>query len=124
MLKKILLVDDSATQRLASRMLFDNRKERYQFISASDGKEGVEVALKELPDLIFMDIEMPRLGGLDACRLLKENEATRTIPIILLTMRDDEADIEQGYACGCSDFLVKPLNEQKVSATLKSHFGE
>jgi len=122
MTKKILLVDDSSTQRLASRMLFSNRP-NYVLISACDGKEGVEAAIREHPDLILMDVEMPRMNGFEACKLIKQNPATRHIPIILLTTRGEEHNIQQGYASGCSDFLVKPVHQEKLTAAIKKHVG-
>src|ERR1051325_8101399 len=84
-----------------------------------DGNEGVEKAIADLPHLILMDIEMPRMNGIEACRLLKQNEATKNIPIVLLTMRGEEPFVRQGYASGCSDFLTKPVNEQKRSVGIK-----
>src|SRR5215469_2775589 len=121
--KKILLVDDSSTSRMAARMLFAHH-ESYVLTSACDGKEGVERAIAELPDLILMDIEMPRMNGIEACRLLKQNQATRNIPIVLLTMRGEDPFVQQGYASGCSDFLVKPVNEQKLATVVKAHLGQ
>lgn len=120
MVKKILLVDDSATARMANRMLFGNM-ENYELISACDGQEGVEKALREQPDLILMDIEMPRMSGLEACKILKENEATTDIPVILLTMRGENSFRQEGFANGCSDFLTKPVNAEKLIAALKAH---
>ena len=72
MAKTILLVDDSATSRMKSRMIL-GRQVGYEFISACDGKEGVEVALARNPDLILMDVEMPRMGGIEACRALRQS---------------------------------------------------
>jgi CheY-like chemotaxis protein len=121
-IKKILLVDDSSTARMASRMLLAGH-ESYVLSSACDGKEGVEKAIAELPNLILMDIEMPRMNGLEACRLLKQNETTRNIPIVLLTMRGEEQFVRQGYASGCSDFLTKPVNEQKLAMLIRKYLG-
>lgn len=123
MAKKILLVDDSTTSRLANRMLFSEQK-NYELISACDGKEGVETALRERPDLILMDIEMPRMSGLEACRILRQHENTKKTPIILLTMRGENSFVQEGYASGCSDFLTKPVNEKKLIAALRTHLGE
>jgi len=123
MSKKILLVDDSATSRLASRMMFAEQK-NYEVISACDGREAVEAAHKERPDLILMDIEMPRMSGLEACRILKQDEATKKIPIVLLTTRRGNSFVQEGYANGCSDFLTKPVNEAELIAVLKAHLGE
>jgi CheY-like chemotaxis protein len=70
-------------------MLFGNLKE-YELLSASDGKEGVEVALERRPDLILMDVEMPRMSGVEACRALRKHAETRNTPIVLLTMRGED----------------------------------
>ena len=121
--KKILLVDDSSTSRMAARMLFAHH-ESYVLSSACDGKEGVEKAIAELPDLILMDIEMPRMNGIEACKLLKQNNATKNIPVVLLTMRGEDRFVQQGYASGCSDFLIKPVNEQKLATVVKAHLGQ
>jgi CheY-like chemotaxis protein len=70
-----------------------------------------------------MDIEMPRMNGIEACKLLKENAATKNIPIILLTMRGEDSFVRQAYASGCSDFLTKPVNEQKLATVVQRHLG-
>lgn len=121
--KRILLVDDSSTSRMAARM-FLSRLGPYVLISACDGLEGVEKAIAEQPDLILMDIEMPRMTGLEACKLLKQNEATKNIPVILLTMRREDSFVQQGYASGCIDFLTKPVKEEDLLAAIKTHLGE
>jgi CheY-like chemotaxis protein len=121
--KKILLVDDSCTARLVNRMIF-NQKTNYVLISASDGKEAVEKARDEKPDLILMDIVMPRMTGLQACRLLKEDAATKRIPIILLTTRGEEQYVQEGYASGCSDYLTKPVNDVELLDLIAAYLGE
>ena|SRR5947209_8419781 len=121
-IKKILLVDDSSTSRMTSRMLLSSH-ESYVVTSACDGQEGVEKAIAELPNLILMDIEMPRMNGIEACKMLKQNEKTRNIPVVLLTMRGEDAFVRQAYASGCSDFLTKPVNEQKLATIIKKYLG-
>ena len=121
-IKRILLVDDSATSRMTARMLLAGH-ESYVLTSACDGQEGVEKAVAELPHLILMDIEMPRMNGIEACKLLRQNPATKNIPIILLTMRGEERFVRQAYANGCSDFLTKPVNEQKLAAVIEKYLG-
>jgi twitching motility two-component system response regulator PilH len=121
-IKKILLVDDSSTSRMTARMLLAGH-ESYVLTSACDGQEGVEKAIAELPNLILMDIEMPRMNGIEACRLLKQNETTKDIPIVLLTMRGEEPFVRQAYANGCSDFLTKPVNEQKLAMVIRKYLG-
>jgi len=122
MAKTILLVDDSATARMKSRMIFASMKE-YEFISACDGKEGVERALAHQPDLILMDVEMPRMSGIEACRALRENAATKRIPVVLLTMRDEDSTVKMGFDSGCVEYVLKPVNEQRLIALLKKHLG-
>jgi CheY-like chemotaxis protein len=121
--KKILLVDDSCTARLVNRMIF-SQKTNYELISAVDGKEAVERAQREKPDLILMDIVMPRMTGLEACRALKKDKETEKIPIILLTTRGEERFVQEGYASGCSDYLTKPVNDAELLDLLKAYLGE
>ena len=121
--KKILLVDDSCTARLVNRMIF-SQKSNYTLISAVDGKEAVERAREEKPDLILMDIVMPRMTGLEACRALKKDQVTSKIPVILLTTRGEEQYVQEGYASGCSDYLTKPVNDVELLDLLKAYLGE
>jgi CheY-like chemotaxis protein len=118
MAKKILLVDDSTTSRLKTRAIFGNDV-AYEFVSASDGKEGVEKALTEKPDLILMDVEMPRMTGIEACREIRKNQATKNIPIILMTMRSEASFIKAGRDSGCTDYLFKPVDGEKLRAAVK-----
>lgn len=103
-------------------MIFGNMKE-YEFLSACDGKEGLEVALQRKPDLILMDVEMPRMTGIEACRALRENAGTRNIPIVLLTMRGEDHAVKRGFDSGCNEYLVKPLSETVLIAVLKKYLG-
>ena len=121
--KKILLVDDSCTARLVNRMVF-SQKTNYVLLSAVDGKEAVERAKSEKPDLILMDIVMPRMTGLEACRVLKSDKETEKIPVILLTTRGEEQYVHEGYASGCSDYLTKPVNDVELLDLLKAYLGE
>lgn len=121
--KKILLVDDSSTSRMTARMLLADHG-AYVLTSACDGLEGVEKAIAERPDLILMDIEMPRMNGLEACKVLKHNEVTRAIPVILLTMRGEESFVQRGFSVGCSDFLTKPVKENELLAAIKTYLGK
>lgn len=122
MAKTILLVDDSATARMKSRMIFTNMKQ-YEFLSACDGKEAVEIALQHKPDLILMDVEMPRMSGIEACRVLRQHAGTRSVPIVLLTMRGEDQAVKKGFDSGCNEYLLKPLNEAVLVATLKKYLG-
>jgi DNA-binding response OmpR family regulator len=119
---KILLVDDSNTILLMEKMVL--RKTSYEVVTASNGEEAVQQALKELPDVILMDVIMPKMGGFDACRKLREQEATRHIPIIMVTTRGEAENVEAGYESGCNDYITKPINMTELLAKLRSQLGQ
>jgi DNA-binding response OmpR family regulator len=119
--KKILLVDDSQTVLLLHRMMLTDRG--YELLTARDGQEAVEKALAERPDIIFMDVIMPRMSGYEACRALRERAETRDIPIIMVTTRGEPHSVEQGYASGCTDYITKPFNGDELLARLRTHLG-
>jgi CheY-like chemotaxis protein len=122
MAKTILLVDDSATSRMKSRMIFA-KIEGYELLSACDGKEGLEVAVEKKPDLILMDVEMPRMSGIEACRALRENAVTKRIPIVLLTSRGEASAVKTGFASGCTEYLLKPVSEEELVSVLTKYLG-
>ena len=121
--KKVLLVDDSSTARLLTRLIF-SQKPNYVLLSAVDGKDAVERAHAEKPDLILMDVMMPRMTGLEACRELKKDKETSKIPIILLTTRGEEQFVQEGYQSGCNDHLTKPVKDSELLDLLKTYLGE
>ena len=120
--KKILLVDDSSTVLLMERMILS--KNEYDVVTARDGQEGVEKALVEKPDLILMDVVMPRMDGFEACRRLREQEDTKSIPVIMVTTRGELASVETGYTSGCNDYVTKPINGLELLAKVKSCLGQ
>jgi CheY-like chemotaxis protein len=120
--KKILLVDDSSTALMIEQMLLN--KAAYDVITARDGAEGVAKAAVERPDLILMDVVMPKMTGIEACRALRAQEATRTIPIILVTTRGERENVEQGFASGCNDYVTKPINGLELITKLRDQLGE
>ena len=118
--KKILLVDDSNTVLLMHRMLL---KDDYELIIANDGKAAVELAAKEQPDLIFMDLVMPKMSGIDACRALRAEAKTRSIPVIMVTTRGEAQNIEASYAAGCDEYIIKPFDSTELLAKLHNYLG-
>jgi CheY-like chemotaxis protein len=120
--KRILLVDDSNTALMIEKMLLG--KASYDVITARDGDEAVKKAIVERPDLILMDVVMPTMTGLEACRALRANESTKTTPIILVTTRGERETVEQGYASGCSDYVTKPINGLELLSKLRDQLGE
>lgn len=110
---KILLVDDSSTTLLMEQMLFD-RYTKYNLVTARDGQEAIQKALAEEPDLILMDVVMPKMDGFDACREMRKLKKLQRVPIILVTSRGEPTNVEIGFASGCNDYLTKPINGREL----------
>jgi CheY-like chemotaxis protein len=121
MARKILLVDDSATVLMMERMIL--AAERFEVLTATNGLEAQETAKRELPDLILMDVVMPKVTGLDACKALRADPATRHIPIILVTTRSEAQTMEQGYENGCNDYVTKPVNSSELLGKIRNLLG-
>lgn len=117
-MKKILVVEDVDFNRdLIVQLLEDN----YQVIEAVDGEEGIEIAQKERPELILMDLSLPIMDGWEATRRLKANPDLRSIPVIALTAHAMKGDEEKALAAGCDDYLAKPINEDELIAKIEGH---
>lgn len=120
--KKILLVDDSSTALMIEQMLLG--KGTYDLVTARDGAEAVEKAEAEQPDLILMDVVMPRMTGIDACKVIRDRASTRHIPIILVTTRGENVNVEAGYANGCNDYVTKPINGLELMSKVRDQLGD
>jgi len=120
--KKILLVDDSTTILMMEKFIL--RNDPYELMSATNGEEAVLKAAEHQPDLILLDVIMPKMGGFEACRLIRENEITRSIPVIMVTTRGEAANVETGWANGCTDYVTKPINAVELLAKVRSILGE
>jgi CheY-like chemotaxis protein len=120
--RKILLVDDSETILQMEQMILAN--EPYELLVARDGAEGIASALKWNPDLILMDVVMPRMSGFEALRELRGNQQTRTVPVVMVTTQAEADSIETGYASGCSDYIVKPIDSMELIAKVRDLLGD
>ena len=121
MKKKILLVDDSSTVILMEKMILS--KGPYEIVTARDGVEGVAKAKSEKPDVILLDVMMPHLDGLSACAAIRADEATANIPIIMVTTRGEEQNIETAFRNGCTDYVTKPINGLELLTKLNNILG-
>ena len=92
----------------------------HTLLIARDGRQGVEMAMAERPDLILMDLSMPRLDGLGATRILKSSSETKEIPILALTAHAMAGDREKALAAGCDDFATKPVNFAELRAKIEA----
>jgi putative two-component system response regulator len=113
-----MIVDDLAENREILSGLLE--PEGYLVETAKDGQEAVDRALAEPPDLILMDVSMPRLNGFDACRRLKADERTHLVPLVLVTGLVAREDRIEGIAAGCDDFLTKPVDAEQLIARTRS----
>ena len=116
--KTILLVDDSSTILMMEKFIL--RNDPFELLTATNGAEAVNKAIASQPDLILLDVIMPTMGGFEACRLIRENEATRSIPIIMVTTRGEAPNVEAGWVSGCTDYVTKPINAVELLAKVRS----
>ena len=116
--KQILIIEDEPDiQELLSFNLDNNG---YKVYTASNGEKGLEVARKEHPDLILLDLMLPGIHGLDVCRIIKSDQETSGIFIIMLTALGQEEDIIKGLETGADDYVTKPFSLQVLEARIKS----
>lgn len=120
--RKILLVDDSETILQMEQMILAN--ESYELLVARDGAEGVARALECNPDLILLDVVMPRMGGFEALRELRSNQRTSKVPVVMVTTKAEADSIETGYTSGCSDYIVKPIDSMELLAKVRDLIGD
>lgn len=122
---KVLIVEDSRTERLILQKMVTQGG--YELLVAEDGVKGLELAITQKPDVILSDILMPRLTGIEMCRMLKARDDTRHIPVIFLSGMDDMEQVVQGLEAGASDYLSKHIDShrqviQTVEVNLRSSY--
>jgi DNA-binding response OmpR family regulator len=107
-MKRILVVDDD----LAVRELIEITLTQagYEVLSAADGKTAVEIARKEKPDLVLMDVRLPLMDGYEACRQITTNRSTRHVPVVFVSARSQIEEIRLGLSAGAVDYFVKPFS--------------
>jgi CheY-like chemotaxis protein len=120
-MKRILVVED---QELNMDLLVQLLEEEYEVLTATDGAAGLALAEREQPDLILMDLSLPVMDGWEATRRIKANDDLRHIPVIALTAHAMVGDATRALACGCDDYLTKPLDEDLLFQRLESYLGE
>ena len=118
---KILIVDDSDTTLLMEEMLL--KKQNFQVVKAHNGREAVEVAIRELPNLILMDVVMPVMDGFAACREMRRHDKLQSVPIIMISSRGEPQSIESGFESGCNDYLTKPIQSHEFLQIVDSYLA-
>ncbi len=107
MKKRILITEDMADLRTVLKTIVESMG--YECLMASNGREAVDMAAAELPDIILMDMVMPEMDGLQATRLIRQNPKTGSIPILAVTALGTHKDREEILQCGCNDYIAKPF---------------
>lgn len=121
MTKRILIVDDDAKNLKLVRDILNSNG--YLTFEAVNGKEAIELAINQIPDLILMDIQMPVMDGLQAIRILKTNDDAKHIPIIALTAFSMKGDKEKVLLYGADDYLSKPISIKILLGLIKKYIG-
>jgi len=122
MAKKVLVCDDEPY--IVESVSYVVRKAGYDVVVAEDGLEALNAGKREKPDLIFLDIMMPKISGYEVCRQLKEDPATRTSYIVMLTARGQEEDERKALDMGADEFMTKPFSPRKMRAKLDEILGK
>jgi DNA-binding response OmpR family regulator len=117
----VLAADDD--EDVLALLVFRLERSGYSVLQARDGEEALERAREGKPDLAVIDVTMPKLDGFELTRRLRAEEVTRRMPIILLTARTQDADLERGFEAGADDYIRKPFSPQELSARVHAILG-
>ena len=116
--RTVLIVDDTATVRMFTKLIL--QREGYQLDEAKDGLEALAAIERRHPDLVLLDVVMPNLDGIECCRRLKASAETATIPVIIVTTRGREEQVQQAFEAGCDGFLTKPISKAELLQKIQS----
>jgi DNA-binding response OmpR family regulator len=114
----VLIADDDAD--ILALVAFRLERSGYEVLQATDGEEALRLAVEESPDLAVLDVMMPKMDGYEVTRRLRDNEATSRLPIILLTARAQQSDVDQGMLAGADDYVKKPFSPQDLRARVQA----
>jgi len=117
----VLVADDD--HDILALVTFRLERAGYDVVAAQDGEEALRLATARAPDLAVLDVMMPKLDGYEVTTRLRQNEATRQMPVILLTARVQEADIARGFEAGADDYVKKPFSPQELGARVQAILG-
>lgn len=115
--KKILAVDDE--EQILDLLKYNIEKEGYAFISAQDGEEGLEKVINQKPDLVLLDVMLPKMDGLSVCRKIRQEQIN--VPVIMLSAKGEEIDKILGLEIGADDYMTKPFSTRELIARIKAN---
>jgi DNA-binding response OmpR family regulator len=116
---KILIAEDDRDVR--ELIIFTLRFVGHEVWGVTNGEEALQQAKLNPPDLILLDVRMPKMNGFEACRLLKAEQVTTSIPVIFLSVRGEEADVQVGISAGADDYIIKPIGPNQLAEKIKFH---
>jgi DNA-binding NarL/FixJ family response regulator len=120
-MSKILIIEDQPQMR--RNLAFILEMEKFQVVTAENGRQGLESARRELPDLVICDVMMPELDGYEVLQTLRAETATATVPFIFLTAKGDKPDVRQGMNLGADDYLTKPVAREDLLAAVRTRLA-
>jgi CheY-like chemotaxis protein len=112
-MKRILIAEDERDIR--DLIAFTLRFAGYEVLTANNGEEAVAMTQKELPDLVLTDVRMPKMTGYEACKLIKADPTTQHIPVVFLSAKGQEAEVQSGLAAGADEYLLKPFAPDQLT---------
>lgn len=117
MANKVLIVDDTETMRLAEQMMLAG--EGYEIDVADDGVEALNRIAMSRPDLVLLDIMMPRMDGIECCRRIKADERLKDIKVVMVTTKSEYERVKEAFAAGCDDYVTKPIDKNELISKLR-----
>ena len=121
-MKKILIAEDERDIR--DLIAFTLRFAGYEVLTANNGEEAVQMTQTELPDMVLTDVRMPKMTGYEACRQIKSNPATQHIPVIFLSAKGQEAEVQSGLDAGGDEYLLKPFAPDQLTRKVAEILGK
>lgn len=119
---KVMVIDDSSTICRSAEMFLASAG--FEVVKASNGYDALSLITTEKPDLIFVDVLMPKLDGLQTCQIIKNNEDFKNTPVIFLSSKDGEFDKARGYLVGADGYLTKPFKKEEIIETVKKYLNQ
>jgi DNA-binding response OmpR family regulator len=117
----ILVAEDERDIR--ELITFTLKYHGFEVITADNGEQALQLATEAQPDLLLLDVRMPRLTGFEVCQQVKQQQSTRHIPVVFLSAKGQEAEIQQGRQAGAIDYILKPFSPQELAERLKALLG-
>lgn len=121
-MKNILVIEDVEDHLEIVKLILEQHG--YNVLTASNGKLGIDSIRNNKPGLVILDVMLPEINGYEVCKLSKADPSTKSIPIIMLSVRSNPEDVEAGYSSGANEYMTKPFNLEELIKKVKKHLGE